>query len=302
VTNYTFSKTLGIRDGQTDNGGGNGPIVDPFSLKNNYGVLAYDHTHILNLGYVWNLPKPIHSNRILEGAVNGWQFSGYTTIQSGAPIQPNTTNLNASFAGLTYPTAGAPDLPDNTILMANGLRSADVNPSTWFGTSSINDLLPVVSCNPKSGLKSGQYFNPSCFSMPAYGQQGTLEWPYVHGPAYFDSDLALYKNFKVTEKQSVQFRVSATNFLNHPLPQFGLAGNSDETLNFQRNYTYPILGTLTGSDGNECAYLNAPVQANGYCNANVTGISQTNTNATTTGAPKFKTGSRFLTFAVKYYF
>jgi len=38
------------------------------------------------------------------------------------------------------------------------------------------------------------------------------------------------------------------------------------------------------------------------CNAPVTGISPTNTNGTTTGKPAFKNGSRFLTFAVKYYF
>ncbi|HEX4425265.1 MAG TPA: carboxypeptidase regulatory-like domain-containing protein [Terriglobales bacterium] len=304
ITNYTFSKVLGIRDGQTDNGGGNGPIVDPFSLKNNYGILAYDHTHILNLGYVWNLPKPIHGNRILAGTVNGWQLSGYTTFQSGAPIQPNTTNLNATYASLTYPTAGAPDLPDNTILLPNGLRSTAVNPSTWFGTSAINNLLPVVTCNPGAHLKSGQSFNPNCFAMPAYGQQGTLEWPYVHGPAYFDSDLALYKNFKVTERQSVQFRVSATNFLNHPLAQFGLAGNTDETLNFQRNYTVPISESALGSAGNECAFLHLSPSTSDptVCNAPVTGISQTNTNGTTTGKPAFKNGSRFLTFAVKYYF
>ena len=88
LTNYTFSKVLGIRDGQTDNGNGNGSAVDPFNLRNNYGPLAYDHTHILNFSYVWNLPKPIHGNQILEGAVNGWQLSGYTTYQTGAPIQP----------------------------------------------------------------------------------------------------------------------------------------------------------------------------------------------------------------------
>jgi Carboxypeptidase regulatory-like domain/TonB-dependent Receptor Plug Domain len=305
VTNYTFSKVLGTRDGQTDNGGGNGPIVDPFSLKNNYGTLAYDHTHILNLGYVWNLPKPIHGNRILAGTVNGWQLSGYTTYQSGADLQPNLNgNLNASYAGLSYPTAGAPDIPDNTIVLADGLKSAAVNPSTWFGTSSINNLLPLLTCNPAKGLKSGQYFNPSCFSMPAYGQQGTLIWPYIHGPAYFDSDLALYKNFKITERQSVQFRVSATNFLNHPLAQFGLAGNSDESLNFQQTYTVPISESATGTAGNECAFLNLAPSATDptVCNASATRISQTNTNGSTTGKPAFKTGSRFLTFAIKYYF
>ena len=42
---------------------GNGTVVDPFNIRNNYGPLAYDHTHILNFSYVWNMPKFIHGNR-----------------------------------------------------------------------------------------------------------------------------------------------------------------------------------------------------------------------------------------------
>jgi hypothetical protein len=129
-----------------------------------------------------------------------------------------------------------------------------------------------------------------------------LTWPYMRGPAYFDSDLALFKNFQITERQKLQFRISAVNFLNHPLSQFGLAGISDNQLNFTKTTQASILGTAIGSDGNECAFLNAAVDGTGYCHPNVTSISPTNTNTNTTGIPKFKTGSRTLTFAVKYYF
>jgi Carboxypeptidase regulatory-like domain/TonB-dependent Receptor Plug Domain len=256
LTNYTYSKVLGIRDGQTDNGNGNGSAVDPFNLRSNYGPLAYDHTHILNFSYVWNLPKPIRGNKILEGAVNGWQLSGYTTYQSGAPIQPvSGGTLNVSY-------------PNLAVTLPNGLTANGVNASNWFGTNAIQNVLPQVVCDPRHHA-SGYYFNPNCFAPPAYGQQGTFIWPYIKEPAYFDSDLGLFKNFQVTERQKVQFRVSATNWLNHPLPQFGLAGNSDQSLSF------------AGPGGT---------------------LSQTNTNTTTTGKPGFKTGSRSLLFSVKYYF
>jgi hypothetical protein len=304
LANYTFGKVLGIQDGETDNGPGNGVGADPFYVHNDYGPMAYDHTQILNLSYVWNMPKFVHGNPILGGAVNGWQFSGYTTYQSGANIQANIINLNSNYPGLSYPTVAAPDLPDNTILMADGLRSTNVNTSTWFGSSSYNDLMPTLICNPQHHA-SGAYFNPNCFGSPAYGQQGPLQWPYLHGPAYFDSDLALFKNFQITERQKLQFRISAINFLNHPLRQFGLAGTSDESLNFADNYTVAIPAANTGSQGNECAYLISQNQASATatgCSARVTGISPTNTNATTTGVPGFKTGSRTLNFAVKWYF
>jgi hypothetical protein len=257
LTNYTFSKVLGIWDGQTSNGAGNGSMVDPFNLQNNYGPLGYDHTHILNLAYVWNLPKPLHGNPILAGIVNGWQLSGYTTYQSGAPLQPNT--------GGTLNTQYQP--PANfRVTLPNGLQSTTINAQTWLGSNAYNVLIPVVTCNPKSNLKSGYYFNPSCFQVAPQGQQGTLRWPYLRNPGYFNSDLALFKNFRITESQRFQFRVSAQNFLNHPLPQFGLGGgNNDYSLHFA-------------------------------------GLNGTNTNTSTTGKPALTTGQRLLTFAFKYYF
>ena len=307
LTNYTFSKVLGIRDGQTNNGNGNGTTIDPYNLKNNYAPLAYDHTNILNISAVWNLPRFVHGHHFVEGAVNGWQLSTYTTYQSGTPLQTTTGgSMNAGYAGgLTVPTNGAPDLPNNSVPLPNGLVSTAVNESTWLGTNAYGGsggglLLPQLVCDPRKHA-SGLYFNPNCFQTPAYGQQGTLIWPYIRNPAYFDSDLALFKNFQITERQKLQFRVSATNWLNHPLGQFGLAGTSDESLGFTHTYTVPISGSATGSSGNECAFLNSPV-SNGFCNPQVTGISQTNTNTSVTGKPAFKTGSRQLLFAVKYYF
>ena len=262
VMNYTFSKVMGIWDGNSSNGSGNGTMVDPFHLKANYGPLAYDHTQLLNLTYVWYTPNFFHGNRIIAGAVNGWEMSGYTTLQSGAPLQPNLGgNLNA-----TYPSS----LPANDYInLPNGLQANAVNPSTWFGTNAYNLLMPVLACNPAKNLASGQYFNPKCFQAPAQGQQGNLIWPYMRGPAYFDSDLGVYKNFAITETQKIQFRVSATNFLNHPLRQFGLAGNGDQQLSF------------VNPDGS---------------------LSQTNTNTTTTGKPAFIVGARNMQFALKYYF
>jgi Carboxypeptidase regulatory-like domain len=275
LLNYTFGKVLGTRDGQSDNGASSGTMVDPFVLKNNYGPLAYDHTQSFNAGYVWNMPS-FTKNAFLALAINGWQLSGTTAFASGAPIQPSTGGaLNATYPGnLPVPTVSSPTTPDQSILMPNGVRSVAVNTSTWFGSNAYNVLVPLVTCDPKAHLKSGYYFNPNCFTTPAFGHQGTLVWPYLRGPAYFNSDLGIFKNFRITENQKVQFRLSATNFLNHPLPQFGLAGNGDETLNF----TIP----------------------SGQPNAN--GLSATNTNTTTTGKPAFKTGSRSVTLAVKYFF
>lgn len=292
LTNYTFSKVLGIRDGGSNNGPGNGTGVDPFILRNNYGPLAYDHTHILNFTYNWALPSPIHGSglamKLAGGAVNGWQLSGYTTFQSGAPLQPSFGGgMNSTFAsGLTVPTVAHPNLPNNGITLPNGLVATSINASTWLGSNSYNVLIPALTCDPSKNLKKGQRFNPACFTTPAYGTQGPNILPYMRNPNYFDSDLGLYKSFHFSSSKYIQFRVSATNWLNHPLAQFGLAGNSDESLNFQQTTNATCAGCVDSS-GN-------PLK--------VVSVSPTNTNATTTGIPAFKNGSRFVNVAAKFYF
>ncbi len=245
TTNYTFSKVLGIRDGESANGPSAGTTVDPYNLNANYGVLAFDHTHIFNAAYVFNLPSPIKDNKLLGGAVNGWVLSGITQFQSGAPIQPNTNgNLNV---GLPTSLQG----PDS--LGTNGMT-----PNVVF------------TCDPRSNLKANQFFNPSCFSAPPPGSMGNIIWPYIKGPAFFNSDLAIYKDFLFKEHQKVEFRFSAFNFLNHPLWQFGTAGAAvDETLNF------------SGPNNS---------------------VSPTNLNALTNGSPAFKVGRRVVEFAAKYNF
>ena len=65
TTNYTFSKVLGTRDGQSFNGNIAGSTEYPYALGPNYGVLAYDHTHIFNAAYVINLPSPVHQQPLL---------------------------------------------------------------------------------------------------------------------------------------------------------------------------------------------------------------------------------------------
>ena len=243
TSNYTFSKVLGVRDNQSDNGPSAGNTLYPYALRPNYGVLAWDHTHIFNAAYVVNLPSPVHGNRLVGGAVNGWVLSGITQLQSGAPIQPNTGGtLNSQWPG-SFTT------------------------SRVLGTNAVG-WVPKIICDPRSNLSSGQYFNPACFAPPSGGQNGDFIWPYIHGPAFFNSDLAIYKNFDFKEHHKIQLRFSTFNFLNHPLPQFGAAGNGDIQLNFNNN--------------------------------NV--LSQTNLNALTTGKPMFTTGRRVVEFALKYNF
>ncbi len=279
-TNFTFGKVLGTRDGSTSNGNGNGPVVNPFNLDDNYGPLEYDHTKVFNFSASYKLPKPIHNNWALGELINGWQISNYTTYQDGAPYQTTSPNMNMVYqqfkdsSGNTHNTTITQPMPATAV---GGNTTTSISTNTWFGSSQYeNGLQPVVVCDPRKGLLKNQYFNPNCFAAPlpptasSFGQTGQTIWPYIRTPHYFGSDMALFKAFRVNDSQRVEVRISATNFLNHPNAQFGLAGSADNQLVFN--------GVSTAS-------------ALTY-----------NSQTATTGIPQNKVGYRWMQFAAKYYF
>jgi hypothetical protein len=51
------------------------------------------------------------------------------------------------------------------------------------------------------------------------------------GPMFWNSDLTLLKNFKITERQNLEFRFAAFNFMNHDLLSF-TNGDNNLKLNF----------------------------------------------------------------------
>ena len=74
--------------------------------------------------------------------------------------------------------------------------------------------------------------------------------PPIYGPHFFNWDLALFKNFKITESKSLQLRFNGYNFLNHPLWSFYNGGNL--SLGFNPNtlqVNTPEFGTTTTKQG-----------------------------------------------------
>ena len=283
--NYTFSKVMGIWDGDTSNGGGNGTAEVPYTISGNYGPLGYDHTHIFNVWYVYNLPSPIHGNRALATLVNDWKLSGWNTYQVGAPLQQNSGgNFNAVYNGTgvdpsTETTPGNTSTGVNAIEFyePNGLPASQISGSSWFGYSANIGVHPLLTCNPKSHLSSGMRINPNCFQAPTtVGVAGPVQYPYMRGPGYLDNDLSIFKSFPTTESERIELRIQAQNFINHPNPQFGLNGENDLQLQFPA-----FLGSTNSSPY---------TQEFGGGNANMT------------GKPMFTTGQRLMTFSARYFF
>ena len=213
--NYTFAKALGIL-GSAANPNFTAPIT-PFNLQANYGPESFDRSQTLNTSYAYQFGR-IVENRLAAGFVNNWLISGVTTYSTGPDIQ---TGVSYSPSFYLQGTIGNG---------ANGTTALSVNNLAILGTPDVN-LQPTLKCNPGTNLAPHQYINGACFGVPAIGTNGVAVLPYIHGPAFFNSDLTLEKGFSVGGERKLRFRYAAFNFLNHPLHSFGTGFASQTTLN-----------------------------------------------------------------------
>ena len=227
--NYAFAKAMGFVN----------PSYDSFNFANNYTVQASDRRHIFNLAYSVELGNPVR-NKLAGGVLNGWQFSGVTQVQSGANLTGNRgENFGLNLNGYK--------VPGTTFNVSN---------ASLLGTPNIQ-LQPLVTCDPTANLAAHQYINGNCFAIPTQiGQNGPTTLPVVYGPAFFNTDLGLFKNFPIKERMKLQFRANGYNFINHPLWSF--AGNTNLTLGYNGTsglLNAPTFGYTTQKQGHRVVQL-----------------------------------------------
>jgi len=110
----------------------------------------------------------------------------------------------------------------------------------WNGTQRPN-LIGDPATSGSIYDRMNNYFNVAAFSKPEPDTFGTApRYLNMRGPAVNTLDAALLKNWKTTEKQSLQFRLDATNVRNHPV--FSNPGTSFGSSSFGQ-----ITGTKVGS-------------------------------------------------------
>jgi hypothetical protein len=206
---YTWSKAL-------DYGDGDNPGVVTFASRRefNYGRSSYDRRHIFAANYLWEVPGKGLGNPVLKAIAGGWQISGITRFQSGAPL-----NLSASLTTGGC-TAGAPGCAVTT---ANNFGTDITGGGDgWRAVMSSNPAIP------KSERTVERFFNTSVFSAPALAQEvtdmagvmrvlalGNTPRGFAIGPGINNTDLALFKNFRIAEKLKTQLRFEAYNVFNH---------------------------------------------------------------------------------------
>jgi len=234
--NYTWSKAMAVR-GNYDTG----YVGDPINPHHDYGVVSFDRPQSANFTYSYQEGVKFRGNRELGWFLNNWEMSGITKLASG----PNLAILNGSTNfGFSASAGYETDATRTTSI------SIPIGASEWLGSSDYA-LQPKVTCDPRANLHSAilsggqvsrQYANGNCFALPEQGTQGWWNLPDVHGPAFFSSDLSIYKDVKLDERQNLQFRASGFNFLNHPISSF----NNNNLSALSLTYADPACNTATG--------------------------------------------------------
>jgi Carboxypeptidase regulatory-like domain len=205
LANYTYSKSLDdlpvgalVRQGPGGSGSAS-PI--PWNMAGRHqfdrGPSVFDHTHILAVSYVWDLPKWSGAGPVVRHVFGNWELSGIVSARSGDPV--------------TILAAGN---PSQTGL--GGERAVQVgNP---FGAKACGNSAPCVND-----------LNPSSFQLPATGTVGTLGKGTVRGPGFFNWDMGIFKNIPLSERCRLQFRAEFFNIFNRtnfddPHSTLGAAG------------------------------------------------------------------------------
>ncbi len=244
--NYTWSHCIGIMSTLTVLNPGANYIHSGFGANlpgsNNrnadVGNCITDRRQVANVTIVYQTPK--YSNKMARILATGWTAASTIQARSGQP--------------LTVVTGTNPD------------------PATGFGgnapgTQRANQLLSNVysatqgaSCSASVAFCE-DWLNPAAFGAVPIGTFGNMGVSDIFGPAFWQWDMAISRQFRVTEGSHLEVRVEAFNVTNSFRP-----GNPNLTLSAPSTFglittdATPPAGVTNPSGGIVGSSINAPAR------------------------------------------
>jgi hypothetical protein len=220
---YTWSKAFGIC---CDTLSDNPPQIQAMAYFDlNRARLNFDRPHNLQTSFVAELPfgegKPFLNSGVGAAVAGGWQVNGLFSAYSGAPF-----SVTAAATSLNMP--GSTQRAD--------LRTSEV--------TILGNIGPGQS-----------YFDPLAFAPVTEARFGTAGYNLLRGPRIVNLDLSLFRQFRLTSKATLQFRIEAFNVTN--TPHFGNPAANVSNLQLNPDGTVRNLGGFssitstanTGRDG-----------------------------------------------------
>jgi hypothetical protein len=219
---YTWGKAMDNAPGYASSSASSSPTPqNSLNLKAERGLSDFNVGNRIVLSPVYELPFGKNKTFLTHGPLGliagGWQLSGIYSYDSGRPFTiSSSVNRSGSIYGVDRPN---------------------------------------IIGNPNNGPKTvSQWFNTAAFAANAYGQFGSEGRNALVGPTYSDLDVAIQRNFILTERFGLQFRAESFNVTNTPTFLNPLGTGSGEFIPQS-----PIAPTTTNPN---------PVQPNIYANTN----------------------------------
>ncbi|MEO8663252.1 MAG: TonB-dependent receptor, partial [Bryobacteraceae bacterium] len=188
---YTLSKTMDNNSGPRDG------FIDVYNQSLNWGKSANDSRHVAVVNFVWEMPFFNKGNRLKRLALGGWQVAGNTQFQTGAPITIQRTDDYLGIGSSNnkpWNLNGETSLP-KTFTDRNAQLNYNGATNFWFSPT-VNGQ--AWATKPDNGALPNQNRNSVGFN-----NVGFQNW-----------NLALFKAFRITETQALQFRAEGFNWLN----------------------------------------------------------------------------------------
>jgi hypothetical protein len=170
-----YTWSHGLAQGSTTNIFGGGlGVQNAYNPGADYGNSLVDVPQVLSVSSIWNLPWDRNAQGWKGAVLGGWKYSDLTTIQSGFSMTPS---LSVSKQGLAT-------RPNSTGAAISGPRTVN------------------------------EWFNKGAFAAPAAGYFGNAGVGSILGPGLVDFDMAFYKDFRIRERHTIEFRAEIFNIFN----------------------------------------------------------------------------------------
>ena len=212
---YTWSHS--INDGSVGGGESNGP-ENVNCLQCDKGPSVFDIRNNVAINAVYELPfgpgKPYLNAPGAVGKIfGGWQLSSIGLWHTGHPLTVSMDLMKNSISDPTSPFFGFPF----TYLLPNGDDQDSERPDIIPGVP-----LTLPNQHPAVGGGNGSpYVNAAAFAPPPVDANGNFTRfgnepnGAIRALPYWQIDLALTKETKLTEHTSLEFAVQAFNIFNH---------------------------------------------------------------------------------------
>jgi hypothetical protein len=173
------------------------------------GLATIDRPNIFGANAIYNTPALHDMNKIVQHSLGDWQLSAIVNVSSGTPYTPVINSFSAAGSGVND-------------LSGIGLGNGAYRPNIVAGQSCRN-----------SSFKNFQWVNPNRYTLNGFqlGTIGTTPAGDCFGPGTSRTDFALAKNFSITERIKLQFRMDFFNLFNHPQYNNPNNGNTNGYVN-----------------------------------------------------------------------